>query len=154
MQGSTDSRCCSCISSLVYNLFEGNWVGLPLYLVPLYSSLIIAYFGIPVICIGMSVFPMWRHGPGWLTRCLLIMHILGFPWSTLEYRFSPCCVTVIEPVINWLLRQKAITTPMCKSLDKQYRDTYICQWKLHSYLYLSMKKCIGNIVCLSSNINR
>ena len=40
---------------------------------------------------------------------------------------------------NWLLRQKAITTPMRKSLDKQYRGTCICQWKLHSYLYLSMK---------------
>ena len=55
---------------------------------------------------------------------------------------------------NWLLRQKAITTPMRKSLDKQYRDTCICQWKLHVYLYLSMKKYIGNIVCLSNNINR
>ena len=55
---------------------------------------------------------------------------------------------------NRLLRQKAITTPMRKSLDKQYRDTCICQWKLHSYLYLSMKKYIGNIVCLSNNINR
>ena len=54
---------------------------------------------------------------------------------------------------NWLLRQKAITTHMCKSLDKQYRDTYICQWKLHLYLYLSMKKHLGNIVCLSNNIN-
>ena len=56
--------------------------------------------------------------------------------------------------LNWLLRQKAITTLMRKSLDKQYRDTCICQWKLHSYLYLSMKKYIGNIVCLSNNINR
>ena len=55
---------------------------------------------------------------------------------------------------NWLLRQKAIATPMRKSLDKQYRDTHICQWKLHSYLYLSMKKYTGNIVCLSNNINR
>ena len=55
---------------------------------------------------------------------------------------------------NWLLRQKAITTPLHKSLDKQYRDTCICQWKLHSYLYLLMKKYIGNIVCLSNNINR
>ena len=27
---------------------------------------------------------------------------------------------------NWLLRQKAITTPMRKSLDKQYRETCIC----------------------------
>ena len=55
---------------------------------------------------------------------------------------------------NWLLRQKAIATPMRKSLDKQYRDTCICQWNLHSYLYLSMKKYIGNTVCLSNNINR
>ena len=55
---------------------------------------------------------------------------------------------------NWLLRQKALTTPMRKSLDKQYRDTCICQWKLHVYLYLSMKKYIGNIVCLSNYINR
>ena len=54
----------------------------------------------------------------------------------------------------WLLRQKAIATPMRKSLDKQYRDTCIYQWKLHLYLYLSMKKHIGNIVCLSNNIKR
>ena len=60
----------------------------------------------------------------------------------------------VYQTINWLLRQKAITTPLRKSLDKQYRDTCICQWKLHSYLYLSMKKYIGNIVCLSNNINR
>ena len=53
---------------------------------------------------------------------------------------------------NWLLHQKAITTPMRKSLDKQYCDTCICQWKLHVYLYLSMKKYIGNIVCLSNKL--
>ena len=51
----------------------------------------------------------------------------------------------IKSESNWLLRQKAITTPMRKSLDKQYRDTCICQWKLRVYLYLSMKKYIGNI---------
>ena len=60
----------------------------------------------------------------------------------------------VESTLNWLLRQKAITMPMRKSLNKQYRDTCICQWKLHSYLYLSKKKYIGNIVCLSNNINR
>ena len=70
----------------------------------------------------------------------------------LENGFS--ALYLIEEWMNWLLRQKAITTPMRKSLDKQYRDTCICQWKLHVYLYLSMKKYIGNIVCLSNNINR
>ena len=45
------------------------------------------------------------------------------------------------------------TTPMRKSLEKQYRDTCICKGKLHVYLYLSMKKNIGYIVCLSNNIN-
>ena len=64
------------------------------------------------------------------------------------------CASNEDLPLNWLLCQKAITTPMCKSLDKQYRDTCICQWKLHSYLYLSMKKYIGNSVCLSNNINR
>ena len=65
-----------------------------------------------------------------------------------------CNKVIFYRRLIWLLRQKAITTHMRKSLDKQYRDTYICQWKLHSYLYLSMKKYIGNIVCLSNNINR
>ena len=64
------------------------------------------------------------------------------------------CASNEDLPLNWLLRQKAITTLMRKSLDKQYRDTCICQWKLHSYLYLSMKKYIGNSVCLSNNINR
>ena len=41
---------------------------------------------------------------------------------------------------------------MRKSLDKQYRDTCICQWKLHVYLYLTMKKYIGNIVCLTNKL--
>ena len=79
----------------------------------------------------------------------LIQNNFNYFWS--KYK-SPQCFLQFQ--VNWLLRQKAITMPMCKSLDKHYRDTCICQWKLHVYLYLSMKKYIGNIVCLTNNINR
>ena len=71
---------------------------------------------------------------------------------TCHGHIMPCLAELL--FYNCLLHQKAITTPMRKSLDKQYHDTCICQLKLHSYLYVSMKKYIGNIVCLSNNISR
>ena len=78
---------------------------------------------------------------------------VSFKWTKHRTAFSKQkCLWLLAS--NWLLRQKAITTPLRKSLDKQFRDTSICQWKLHSYLYLSIKMYIGNFVCLSNNINR